>query len=375
MSFRNVNPAKVATIKHINNLITCLVNIRDETGEFLMPLADGRIIDTKGWEDWEWTHGVGLYGLLKFHEITGDQRALDIALKWFKDRFEIGTTKNVNTMSPLLTAAYLHEKGVADYFVHLDSWAEWVMYDMPRTEEGGLQHITYLTDNYQQLWDDTLMMSVLPLAKIGLVLNRPHYVEEAKRQFILHIKYLQDLQTGLWFHETTLLPGWTFDGRHHFGKVRWGRGNCWVTVAIPDFIELLGLPETDGVRKFLTTSLVAQIDALVKYQDTQTGLWHTLIDDPSSYLEASATAGFAYGISKALRLRLIPREEHYVDTARKAMKGVLANISEEGELKQTSFGTPVFHDAEQYKEIPLTTMPYGQSLALLALTEHLKTFI
>nr|VWP02596.1 Lid2 complex component lid2 [Ganoderma boninense] len=348
MSFRNVNPAKVATIRHINSLITCLVNIKDETGEFLMPLADGRIIDTKGWEDWEVSR---LYGLLKFHEITGDQRALDIALKWFKDRFEVGTTKNVNTMSPLLTAAYLHEKGAADYRVHLDSWAEWVMYDMPRTEEGGLQHITYLTENYQQLWDDTLMMSVLPLAKIGLVLDRPHYVEEAKRQFLLHVKYLQDLQTGLWFH------GWTFDGRHHFAKARWGRGNCWVTVAIPDFIELLGLPETDGVRKFLVTSLVAQIDALVKYQDAETGLWHTLIDDPTSYLEASATAGFAYGIAKALRMRLIPREERYVNAARKAMEGVLANISEGGELRQTSFGTPVFDDLEGYKKIPLTSMP------------------
>ena len=53
MSFRNINPSKVATIKHINNLITCLVNITDETGQFLMPLADGRVIDTKGWEDWE----------------------------------------------------------------------------------------------------------------------------------------------------------------------------------------------------------------------------------------------------------------------------------------------------------------------------------
>ena len=37
--------------------------------------------------------GSGLYGLLKFNEITGDQRAQDIALAWFKDRFEIGTTK------------------------------------------------------------------------------------------------------------------------------------------------------------------------------------------------------------------------------------------------------------------------------------------
>ena len=126
------------------------------------------------------------------HEITGDEEALRVALAWYKDRFEIGTLKNVNTMSPLLTAAYFHESKHADYRVHLDSWAEWVMYDMPRTEEGGLQHITYLEDNYQQLWDDTLMMSVLPLTKIGLVLGRPHYVEEAKRQFLLHVKYLAD---------------------------------------------------------------------------------------------------------------------------------------------------------------------------------------
>ncbi|KAI0749975.1 glycoside hydrolase family 105 protein [Daedaleopsis nitida] len=369
MSSRNINQAKVATVKHINNLITCLVNITDETGEFLLTLPDGRIIDTKGWEDWEWTHGVGLYGLLKFHKITGDARALELALAWFKDRFEIGTTKNVNTMSPLLTAAYLHEEGAANYLSHLDSWAEWVMYEMPRTAEGGLQHCTYLTDNYEQLWDDTLMMTVLPLAKIGLVLNRPHYVEEAKRQFMVHIKYLQDLQTGLWFH------GWNFDGRHHFGKALWGRGNCWVTVAIPDFIDMLELSETDGLRLFLTASLVAQIDALVKYQDVQTGLWHTLIDDPTSYLEASATAGFAYGITKSLRMRLIPREERYVNAAKKALEGVLANISETGELLQTSFGTPVFDNVEDYKKIPLTSMPYGQSLALLALTEHLRTFI
>ena len=41
-----------------------LVNIHDETGEFLLRLDDGRVIDTKGWAGWEWTHGVGLYGML-----------------------------------------------------------------------------------------------------------------------------------------------------------------------------------------------------------------------------------------------------------------------------------------------------------------------
>jgi len=121
-------------------------------------------------------------------------------LDWFGFQLAMGTSKNVNTMSPFLTAAYLHELRLADYEIHLDSWAEWVINDMPRTEEGGLQHITYSQDNYQQLWDDTLMMTVLPLMKIGTIFGRQNYIEEAKRQFLLHIKYLYDTQTGLWFH-------------------------------------------------------------------------------------------------------------------------------------------------------------------------------
>ena len=30
-----------------------LVEIKDETGEFLLKLEDGRVIDTKGWFGWE----------------------------------------------------------------------------------------------------------------------------------------------------------------------------------------------------------------------------------------------------------------------------------------------------------------------------------
>lgn len=49
-----------------------LVNIKDETGEFLLRLDDGRVIDTKGWAGWEWTHGVGLYGMHHYYQQTGD---------------------------------------------------------------------------------------------------------------------------------------------------------------------------------------------------------------------------------------------------------------------------------------------------------------
>jgi unsaturated rhamnogalacturonyl hydrolase len=354
----------------IDKLIDNLVNLKDETGEFLLRLDDGRVIDTKGWNDWEWTHGIGLFGMYRYFEQTNDQRALDVMLAWFRDRFAAGTpTKNINTMSPFLTLAYLFEDtGDQSYLPYLDSWAEWLMDPdgLPKTEEGGFQHIVFNDENPGELWDDTLMMSVLPLAKIGLLLDRPHYVEEAKRQFLVHIKYLFDRQTGLWYH------GWTFEGRHNFAGALWARGNCWVTIAIPEILDMLDLEPGDAFRTFLIDTLEAQVKTLAEHQH-ESGLWHTLIVDPSSYLEASATAGFAYGILKAVRKRYISAE--YEVVAFKAIRAVLANIDESGELRQVSFGTAMGDTMQFYKDIPLTSMPYGQSLAIVALAEFLRTYI
>lgn len=62
----------------INKLVDNLVNITDETGEFLLRLDDGRVIDTKGWAGWEWTHGIGLYGIHQYYQQTGDDRLREI---------------------------------------------------------------------------------------------------------------------------------------------------------------------------------------------------------------------------------------------------------------------------------------------------------
>ncbi|GIK07716.1 hypothetical protein Aspvir_003383 [Aspergillus viridinutans] len=352
----------------VKQLITNLVNIKDATGKFLLRLQDGRVIDTKSWHGWEWTHGIGLYGIWKYYEMTGDESLLRIIEDWFAARFaEGGTTKNINTMAVFLTLAYVYEKtGNATYLPWLDAWAEWAMYELPRTRYGGMQHATYLTENYQQLWDDTLMMTVLPLAKIGKLLNRPEYIAEAKRQFLVHIKYLFDTQTGLWFH------GWTFEeGGHNFARARWARGNSWVTIVIPEIIELLDLEPTDPIRIHLIDTLEAQCEALQRLQESKTGFWHTLLDHPDSYVEASATAGFAYGILKAVRKRYIGAQ--YRPVAEKAIAAVMSAVDEHGELQNTSFGTGMGDCLQFYKDIPLTAMPYGQAMAIMALGEYLRT--
>ncbi len=352
----------------IDRLMDHMIHIKDENGKFLLKLDNKGAVDTKSWDGWDWTQGIGLFGIYKYYNMTGNQKAFAIIKKWFSNRFREGTvSKNVNTVCAFLTLAYLYEDTKdRTYLPYLDRWFEWVEHEMPRTEENGIQHITYDLQNEQQLWDDTLMMTVLPLAKTGFLLNRPNYVEDAVKQFLLHIKYLSDKKTGLWFH------GWSFIGRHNFGEVLWARGNCWVTIAIPEFIEMTGMKPGNPVREFLLDALRRQVEALANIQDGS-GLWHTVLNDPESYLESSSSAGFAYGILKAVRKRYI--DEKYAQNGIQTIKGILNNISADGELKQVSSGTPVFWTAEEYKKVPLTAMPYGQALAILCLSEFLNYYI
>lgn len=149
------------------------------------------------------------------------------------------------------------------------------------------------------------MMTVIPLARIGILLNRPHYINEALYQFLLHIQYLQDPHTGLWYHGWQFGPDQPQSTGHNFAKALWARGNCWITTAIPMLLEIIGeerLHKDDPIRRTLVQTWRRQVEALIPLQDAETGLWHTLLVDKTSYVETSASAGFAAGILAGLRM-------------------------------------------------------------------------
>ncbi len=315
---------------------------------------------------WEWTQGVGLFGLWKLFERTGEEKYLDMLMKYYDERIEMGLpSKNINTCAPMLTLSYIAEHtNNKTYHSLCQEWADWIMTELPKTKEGGFQHITSDTLNDQELWDDTLVMTVLFLVNYGRMTKNRVYIEEARYQFLLHVKYLADKKTGLWFH------GWTFSGNHNFTEALWGRGNCWVTIAIPELLSIA--PYDDSTDRFLIEALRAQIDALVQHQDAS-GMWHTLINDEESYLEASATCGFAYGILRAVHMGLI--DEAYKNTAYKALVAILEQITEDGIVNQVSYGTAMGRDSlDFYKTIEIKSMPYGQALAILFLLEVLEEY-
>lgn len=318
--------------------------------------------DISKYKYWEWTQGVGLYGLWKLFHYEKRQSCLETLKKYYDRQIEIGfPALNVNTAAPYLAMSFLAEyTGEEKYMQPCVEAAGQIMKSFPRTEEGGFQHKTSDSVNEQELWDDTLYMTVLFLANMGRILGDERMTEEAEYQFLLHQKYLCDKVSGLWYH------GWTFKEKNNFAGAFWGRGNCWITMAIPEFLSISRC--SGAVRRTLVNTLKAQIESLCTYQD-EGGMWHTLVDDKDSYLEASATCGFAYGILKAVKDGLV--DKSYLETVRKAVKPIMDCISENGVVNQVSYGTPMGRITKDfYKEIELKPMPYGQALAILFLMEY-----
>ena len=276
---------------------------------------------------WEWAQGVGMYGLYRFCEASGDKARLSFLKDWYSARISAGLPeKSVNCCAPLLTLTFIHE-GKQEYLDIIEEFAEWLMNDLVRTEEGGFTHSGTGVVCSGELWDDTLFMA------------------------------------GLFYH------GWSFNRLDHFAGALWGRGNAWLTVAIPDYIDILADKLEAPVKDVLLSSLGRQIEALANYQD-ESGGWHTLVNEKESYLEMSATAGFCYGILKSVRMGYV--DNRYLEVGMRGLKSLTDNIDEDGVVHNVSYGTALKDNLDYYRNIRITPMTYGQALAVLAMSEGVK---
>ena len=123
----------------------------------------------------------------------------DFLYRWFKDNISAGLpSKNINTTTPLLTLVELNEAYHDEQFEELClKWADWLMYCLPRTREGGFQHVTSANGDRQgvrlnenEMWIDTLFMTVLFLNRMGQKYKRQEWIDESIHQVLMHIKYL-----------------------------------------------------------------------------------------------------------------------------------------------------------------------------------------
>lgn len=304
---------------------------------------------------WDWPCGVAYYGIGEAYEKTGK----DEYLKLLKDRvdelMDLGLPKawtvNNCAMGHCLITLF-NATGDRKYYELLMDKIRYLSEDAPRFGDHVLQHTVSPNNDFpEQAWCDTLFMAAFLMLRVGVMNQDESLVNDALNQYYWHIRYLQDPGSGFYYH------GYNHITKDHMSGIYWGRANAWAAFTMSQVAGIL--PECYLYPQYMDVagSLNEQLAALKTVQ-TENGLWRTVLDDPDSYEEISASAG----IAAAMLMRGNPLHYKYIN---RAIRGLLANISEDGKVMNVSGGTAVMRDKEGYRGISRDWIQgWGQGLAL-----------
>jgi unsaturated rhamnogalacturonyl hydrolase len=214
-----------------------------------------------------------------------------------------------------------------------------------------------------QLWDDTLIVSVPLLARYGARYGCRECLDLAADEFLAHARRLQDPRTGCWYH------GWDASaaregGFAHMSGAFWARGNGWTALAATELLQFMPLGHPQ--RKEVITVLDRQLRGLVTWRDPS-NLWHTVVTRPDFYLEASGSAAIAAAMLRAARAGWADPGFWSVGLATR--EAVRERVAADGTLTQVSSGTGVAPSIDVYSRVPTDQIkPYGQGLYLILAT-------
>lgn len=303
---------------------------------------------------WDWPCGVAYYGICEAYEATRNEKYLQLVKDRVDEYLELGLpvwTVNTCSMGHCLITLYEHT-GDEKYLDVAKSKVEYIRKHALRFGDHVLQHTVSKNNDFpEQAWADTLFMAAFFLLRMGVLLEEQELIDDALNQYYWHIRYLQDPATGLYYHGYDNVAG------NHMSGVYWGRANAWAAYTMSQVGRRL--PKSYLYPKYLDVvgSLNEQLSALKLYQ-TEDGLWRTIIDDPDSYEEISASAG----IAAAMVAKGNPLHIKYIN---KAIPGMLRNVSEDGRVMNVSGGTAVMKDRDGYRGISRDWIQgWGQGLAL-----------
>ena len=303
---------------------------------------------------WDWPCGVAYYGISRAYETTGNEKYLNLMKDRIDEYMELGLpdwTVNTCAMGHCLITLY-ESTGEEKYWEIVMEKAEYLRKDALRFGNSVLQHtVSQKNDFPEQAWADTLFMAAFFLLRVGVKQKSEDIIHDALNQWYWHIKYLQNAETGLWYH------GYNNLTQNHMSGFYWGRANAWAAYTMAQVGIVL--PECYLYPEYLDIvgSSNEQLAAL-KLLQTENGLWRTILDDEESYEEVSAS----FGIAAAMLVRGNPLHIKYINHF---IQGARKNISVDGRVMNVSGGTAVMKDRDGYCRISKDWIQgWGQGLAL-----------
>jgi unsaturated rhamnogalacturonyl hydrolase len=197
---------------------------------------------------------------------------------------------------------------------------EYLLQRAPRCADGTLHHL----NTRPELWIDSLYMAPPFLAVAG----QP---EEALRQ-------VEGLRRRLWDTERKLFSHIWDERRQAFvRRAFWGVGNGWAAAGMVRVRA--ALPESMADERARLAGHVREVvDGCLAHQRSD-GLFHDILDDPSTFVETNLAQMLAYSIFRGVREGWLDRR--YLEAGERLRAAALAQIDAEGFVRGVC-GSPSF---------------------------------
>jgi unsaturated rhamnogalacturonyl hydrolase len=317
--------------------------------------------------EWVYPWGVTLYGLLRVAEETNNPSYSSFVLRhneltaryhqyllWITAAYSasrpadvsrltgasslwrllaLGSLDNTGAMSSQMLEGLLEHRAMAtaEESQLLEIVGKYISTQQSRLPDGTF----WRPESNQTLWIDDLFMSCPFLVRWSRYTGDTKHLDDAARQVVGMAQRQQDAD-GLWFHGNSIAQGTT-------SPFKWGRGNGWAMVATAEVLS--ALPANHPQRAQLLGIFTRHVAGIAPLQ-APSGLWRQVLDHPKLWDETSCSAMFCYSIARGVRRGWLPRSD--LDLARKAFRGISANVTVDGQVNGTCEGTSIGTDLNYY---------------------------
>lgn len=254
---------------------------------------------------WHYHQGVFLCGMEQLWEAAREEKYIRYIQQYVDDLVDeqgnlyFARDELDAVQAGLLLFTLYEQTGAAKYRIAADKLRN-LLLTLNRTSEGGYWH----KDKYPyQMWLDGLYMAGVYSLKYANAFGETGLRAEVLRQEKLMRKYMRDEKSGLLYHawdESRRMP-WA-DPVTGCSPEFWSRSLGWYGLALAQFLDLL--PEEETGREELAGALSGFVDALIRYQDKESGLWYQVVDKgdrSDNWLETSGSCLFVYTLAKAVQ--------------------------------------------------------------------------
>ncbi len=220
--------------------------------------------------------------------------------------------------------------------------------DAPRTSEGGI----WSRGEGPELWIDFTYLMCPFMAKFGKLSGDEDAINEAFKQFEVHVRRLVDTEFNLARH------AWCEKPNHFPQSTFWARGNGWLLACCA---ELLRTAPDHPAAAYVRQVYAQVLGAMSAMQDASGYFFHVL-DDPLSNLEASSTLMYAYSAEEAIQLGITVQGYSHAALREKAIRAftvVAGGVNSSGKVPGVAMvpGGP---------GVPFDWTLFGQGFFLLA---------